>query len=55
MSGRSSAGRKKNKQTRKKEAADTRERIPVEGKFGNCKREYGLDRIYTRKMDASEC
>jgi hypothetical protein len=40
---------------RRQEAADTRDRIPIEGKFGNCKRKYGLDRIFAKRMDTSEC
>jgi len=40
---------------RRQEAADNRDRIPIEGKFGNCKRKYGLDRIYAKRPDTSEC
>jgi hypothetical protein len=36
-------------------AQDGRDRIPVEGKFGNCKRKYGLNRIYAKRSDTSEC
>jgi len=53
--GRPSCDKEKNKLLRRLEAADARERIPVEGKFGNCKRKYGLNRIFTKKMDTSEC
>ena len=45
----------KSSEQRRLEAADTRDRIPVEGKFGNCKRKYGLDRIYAKRTDTSEC
>jgi hypothetical protein len=33
---------------------DERDRIPVEGKFGNGKRRYGLDRIMTKRASTSE-
>jgi hypothetical protein len=52
--GRPSNDEKKNREARKLEAQDARERIPVEGKFGNCKRKYGLDRIFAKKEDTSE-
>ena len=34
---------------------DGRDRISVEGKFGNCKRKYGLNHIYAKRKDTSEC
>jgi len=37
------------------ETQDARDRIPVEGKFGNCKRKYGLNRVFAKKIDTSEC
>lgn len=33
---------------------DERDRIPVEGKFGNGKRRYGLDRIMAKRVSTSE-
>jgi len=45
----------KNRKAKKLEAHDARDRIPVEGKFGNCKRKYGLDRIFAKKDNTSEC
>ena len=45
----------KNREAKKLEAQDARDRIPVEGKIGNCKRKYGLDRIYAKKISTSEC
>jgi len=53
--GRPSNDEEKNKEARKLEAQDGRDRIPVEGKFGNCKRKYGLNRIFAKKMETSEC
>ena len=53
--GRPSMDANKNREAKKLEAQDARDRIPVEGKFGNCKRKYGLDRIYAKKISTSEC
>jgi len=33
---------------------DEKDRIPVEGKFGNAKRKYGLNRIMAKRADTSE-
>ena len=33
---------------------DEKDRIPVEGKLGNAKRKYGLNRIMTKRSDTSE-
>ena len=53
--GRRSSDEKKTREAQKLEAQDGRDRIPVEGKFGNCKRKYGLNRIFAKKKDTSEC
>jgi hypothetical protein len=53
--GRPSTNVEKNRAARKLEAQDARDRMPVEGKFGNCKRKYGLDRIFAKKINTSEC
>jgi hypothetical protein len=53
--GRPSSDEGKNRESRKLEAQDAKERIPVEGKFGNCKRKYGMDRIFAKKPNTSEC
>jgi len=53
--GRPSSDEKKTREAKKLEAQDGRDRIPVEGKFGNCKRKYGLNRIFAKKQDTSEC
>jgi hypothetical protein len=45
----------RNREARKQRARDERDRIPVEGKFGNVKRRYGLDRIFAKKKNTSEC
>ena len=54
MLGRPPKDKKRNRaiilQTRK----DERDRNPVEGKFGNGKRRYGLDRIMAKRADTSE-
>jgi len=53
--GRPSGDVNKTREARRLEAQDARDRIPVEGKFGNCKRKYGLNRIFAKKTDTSEC
>ena len=53
--GRPSSDVNKNRETRRLEVQDARDRIPVEGKFGNCKRKYGLNRIFAKLIDTSEC
>ena len=53
--GRPNINENKNREAKKLEAQDAKDRIPVEGKFGNCKRKYGLDRIYAKKISTSEC
>jgi len=53
--GRPSISVSKTRKAKKLEAQDAKDRIPVEGKFGNCKRKYGLDRIYAKKITTSEC
>jgi len=53
--GRPSNDEVKNREALKLEAQDGRDRIPVEGKFGNGKRKYGLNRIFAKKMNTSEC
>jgi hypothetical protein len=53
--GRPSGDMNKNRAAKKLEKQDAKDRIPVEGKFGNCKRKYGLDRIFTKKKNTSEC
>jgi uncharacterized protein YukE len=45
----------KSRDVKKQEAQDAKDRIPVEGKIGNCKRKYGLDKIYAKKIETSEC
>lgn len=44
----------KRRYNKKQQRQDEIDRIPVEGKFGNAKRKYGLDRIMTKKKDTSE-
>lgn len=46
--------KEKRKRQRKQQRQDEIDRIPVEGKFGNGKRKYGLDRIMTKKKETSE-
>jgi hypothetical protein len=53
--GRPSGDMNKNRVAKKLEMQDARDRIPVEGKFGNCKRKYGLGRIFAKKKNTSEC
>ena len=53
--GRPSVDIEKTREVRKQEARDSRDRIPVEGKIGNCKRKYGLDRVFAKKANTSEC
>jgi hypothetical protein len=53
--GRPSSDPEKSREALKQEIQDSRDRIPVEGKFGNCKRKYGLNRIYAKKQNTSEC
>ena len=53
--GRPCSDAEKSRAALKLEAQDARDRIPVEGKFGNCKRKYGLDRIFAKKKSTSEC
>lgn len=42
------------KQNKKQQRQDEIDRIPVEGKFGNAKRKYGLDRIMAKGKETSE-
>lgn len=42
------------KQQKRQIREDEAARIPVEGKFGNGKRRYGLDRIMAKRKDTSE-
>lgn len=44
----------KNKELIQQMRQDELDRIPVEGKFGNGKRKYGLDRIMSKRKDTSE-
>ena len=53
--GRPSKDVDKSLESRKQIIQDGRDRIPVEGKFGNCKRKYGLNHIYAKRKDTSEC
>ena len=53
--GRQPKNEEKGRELLKLEAKDAKDRIPVEGKFGNCKRKYGLDRIFSKKTSTSEC
>ena len=53
--GRPSSDVNKTCEARRLEAQDAKDRIPVEGKFGNCKRKYGLNRIFAKMIDTSEC
>jgi len=43
-----------NREKARQVRADERDRIPVEGKFGNGKRRYGLNRIMAKRADTSE-
>jgi len=52
---RPSSDENKTREARRLEAQDARDRIPVEGKFGNCKRKYGLNRIFAKSIDTSSC
>lgn len=52
--GRKSKQEQVQKAERKVERSDFKGRIPVEGKFGEAKRRYGLDRIYTMLRKTSE-
>lgn len=52
--GRPSKNQKEMKHLRKQSRQDEIDRIPVEGKFGNGKRRYGLDRIMTKRKITSE-
>jgi len=42
------------KEKKKLTKQDEKDRIPVEGKFGNAKRKYGLNRIMAKRADTSE-
>ena len=53
--GRPSSDLNKTREARRVEAQDAKDRIPVEGKFGNCKRKYGLNRIFAKSIDSSSC
>ena len=53
--GRPSSNVEKNREARRLEREDERARNPVEGKFGNMKRKYGLDRIFAKRASTSEC
>jgi hypothetical protein len=53
--GRPSSDAEKTREARKQELQDANDRIPIEGKFGNVKRKYGLDRIFAKKDNTSEC
>lgn len=46
--------KEKRRRDRKQQRQDEVDRIPVEGKFGNGKRKYGLGRIMTKKKETSE-
>jgi IS5 family transposase len=52
--GRPSKDQKENKEAIKQIRQDEKDRIPVEGKFGNGKRKYGLDRIMAKRADTSK-
>lgn len=54
MLGRPPKDRKQNLAILQQTRQDERDRIPVEGKFGNGKRRYGLDRIMAKRADTSE-
>jgi hypothetical protein len=53
--GRPSTNPERTREAVEQEARDARDRIPVEGKFGNCKRKYGLGRVFAKKKNTSEC
>jgi transposase, IS5 family len=42
------------KAIRRQTREDERKRVEVEGKFGEAKRVYGLDRVATKRADTSE-
>ncbi|MBI9100712.1 MAG: transposase [Spirochaetaceae bacterium] len=46
--------KEKKRHNKKLQRQDEIDRIPVEGKFGNAKRKYGLDRVMAKKKDTSE-
>lgn len=46
--------KEKKHRDRKQQRQDEIDRIPVEGKIGNGKRKYGLDRIMTKRKETSE-
>lgn len=46
--------KERKRQNKKQQRQDEIDRIPVEGKFGNGKRKYGLDRIMAKKKETSE-
>ncbi len=52
--GRKSKEAEVRKQKRKQEREDECARIPVEGKFGNAKRAYSLNRIIQKRKETSE-
>ena len=54
MLGRPPKDKKRNRAIIQQTWQDERDRIPVEGKFGNGKRRYGLDRIMAKRADTSE-
>jgi transposase, IS5 family len=54
MLGRPPKDRKQNREIIQQTRQDERDRIPVEGKFGNGKRRYGLGRIMAKRADTSE-
>ena len=54
MLGRPPKDRKLNRDSLQQTRQDERDRIPVEGKFGNGKRRYGLGRIMAKRADTSE-
>jgi hypothetical protein len=45
----------KSKMEKTQEKLDANARQPVEGKFGNVKRKYGLNRVYSKLAATSEC
>lgn len=52
--GRPPSDEKKRRELKKQSRQDEVDRIPVEGKFGNGKRRYGLNRIREKRADTSE-
>jgi hypothetical protein len=53
--GRPSKDEEINLEKKRQAKLDSNARQPVEGKFGNVKRKYGLNRIFAKRADTSEC